>query len=463
MVRVRYQLWKIGVVAVCCLAVLLAVVLPAPVDAAEQFAAGTPMIRVLLSSHSSSYAVTVEEGEYALVTEDAPQDILQEYGPGSRIVFHSPEEADGFAEDSMLMLLPLDEDCLFRFNGLLYRGGFQTSRDDAYYAVNLVDVEQYLYGVVGYEIGYDYSLDATAAQAVAARSYALASIGAENRYYDVTNTVSSQVYGGYSAETAAIRAAVDASCGYVVMCDDEVVQAYYCSNAGGHTENIENVWYSDEVPLRGVDSSWDALAAEYSDYGASCYSWTVTYSPSTLVRLANAYGDTDIGTFEEITVYTEYDGQSSVSGRAMSVTIQGSRGSVTATKDNIRSLLDLKSTLIQVSGGSGKQVAAYVLGSNGELTAWEKLSDLFATGGNGAMHANGEEDTLYVVTAYGVEELDKEASQSEEIIINGWGYGHGVGMSQWGAIAMGDAGYSWEEIIEHYYCSDRSITLEQLY
>lgn len=444
-------------------AVLCAVLAASAAPASARRGGDAPQARVMLSSSGGPYTITIASGAYDLVAAEEPDDVLETYEEGDSITFDSPDTADGFRADSMLVALPQDEDCLFRFGGVTYRGAFQTARGDAYYAVNLIDVEQYLYGVVGRELGYNYSLDATAAQAVAARSYAIASISDSNRYYDLTNTTSSQVYGGYSAETAFIREAVDETRGYVVMHDNEAVLAYYSSNAGGHTEDIDNIWHSDEVPIRGVASSWDALAGDYSAYGASCYAWTVTYTPAQLVELANAYGDTDIGAYQGITLSTTYQGQSSVSGRAMSVTISGSRGSVTATKDNIRSLLNIDSTLIEISDTTGEPVAAYVKGRDGKLTAWQTLTDLFVTSGNGAMRANGSSDKIYVATANGVEALDKSSAVSDVVVISGKGNGHGVGMSQWGAIAMGDAGYGWEEIIEHYYCQDRSITLDWLY
>ena len=113
---------------------------------------------------------------------------------------------------------------------------------------------QYLYGVVGKEIGYGYHIEATKAQAVAARSYAIGNISSRNTYYDVTATTSSQVYGGYSGETSRMREAVGRYQGMVLTYNDAVIQAYFSSNAGGYTENIENVWVSDAVPIKGVPS-----------------------------------------------------------------------------------------------------------------------------------------------------------------------------------------------------------------
>lgn len=440
-VFVKLTAWLLAMVAL--------VLLPTPalaldLDDWDYDSPTPPELRVMLASGVYGHTIKVVSGEYLVVAANDRNHVYYTAATGEGITLS--------ANDNCLAL-PADEDSSFRFNGQNYRGGFRVvSSGSNGYAVNYIDVESYLYGVVGRELGYGYNLDATQAQAVAARSYALASISSSNKYYDVTNTTASQVYGGLAAETEKIRHAVDATRGYVLSYDRQVVMAYFSSNAGGHTEDIDQVWVSDEVPIWGVPSPYDAYAGDYSGYGASTYSWTVEYTPQEMVQLANAYGDTDIGSYRSVEVSTSYQGQTSVSGRAMEVTVKGSRGSVSATKDSIRSLLNLKSTLFTITDVGGSQ-EIYVKGGDGQVSAWSKLTQLFATAGSGATTLNGSNDTFFVRTANGLEEISKEGSSSDKVVISGYGYGHGVGMSQWGAIAMGDQGYSWQEIIEHYYCS----------
>lgn len=431
-------------------------------------------VRVMLtgSSSASSYSITVN-GDYELVSADDPDYVYAEISSGERIVFSSGGSRDyrceaageSFSSSSPFMAVPERADDYFTYNGSSYRGCFKAMHSGSYYyAINQINIELYLYGVVGRELGYGYNEDATMAQAVAARSYALANYSDSNVYYDLTTTTSSQVYGGMSAETQSIIDAVDGTCGMILEYRGEPVHTYYSSNMGGHTENIENVWVSDAIPIRGVPSPHDALAGNYSSYGASTYSWTVEYTPAELVALANSYGDTDIGAYQGISYSTTLNGQTSVSGRAMTVTISGSRGSVTATKDNIRSLLDLKSTLITISdGSSGGDV--YVKGADGQTVSLDSLDDLYAvSSGGGTMKANGGSSVLYVAGSSGVvSELREGGAGSGNIVISGRGYGHGVGLSQFGAIAMGDDGYTWDEIIEHYFCSDNGIELVEAY
>ncbi|MDO4732120.1 MAG: SpoIID/LytB domain-containing protein [Bacillota bacterium] len=418
-------------------------------------------VRVLLHSSSAecSYTLRIEEGTYLIQDERGMELGLLREGDSVSFSYEYGRywiEWSDAAEDSAepLMILSEDPEARFSLGGKSYRGGFKLMMNNSYcYGINIVDIELYLYGVVGRELGYNYHEEALKAQAVASRSYALANVSSSNVFYDVTATTSSQVYGGYSAESEAVRRAVDETRGQVLIYGNELVPAYYSSNAGGHTENIENVWNSDEIPFIGVPSPHDEKAGNYSSYGASCYSWTVDYGPADLVRLANAYGKTDIGSYKGISISQSHEGQSSVSGRAMELSIHGTKDSVTATKYNICSLLNLKSNLISISDSSGQQIAGYVLGADGQTRAWESFEGLYAIGAAfKAMLVNGNADSFYVYSGDGVKELAKKGSYANGVRISGKGYGHGVGMSQWGAIAMADEGYSWEEIIAHYYC-----------
>jgi stage II sporulation protein D len=431
-------------------------------------------VRVLLlgSSSATSFTVSIGSGEFSIVCAADPDDELCDVSSGS-VTFSAsgPNEysvSSGSFSDSgssPYLLVPESADDYFLFNGSPYHGCFKAIDSGAYYyALNQIKVELYLYGVVGREIGYGYGSDAIMAQAVAARSYALASYSAAHLYYDLTSTTSSQVYGGKNAESERIIQAVDGTCGQALNYNGCYISAYYSSNAGGYTENVENVWVSKAVPLKGVPSPHDSLAGTYSSYGASTYSWTVEYTPSQLVALANSYGKTDIGDYQSISMSTTCDGQTSVSGRAMSVTISGSEGSVTAKKDGIRSLLNLKSSLITITDLTSQKVGAYIKGSSNTAIALSALDSLYAIAGSGGVTlANGNASSLFVRGATSVVELPKKAATGNTIVINGRGYGHGVGMSQFGAIAMADDGYSWDEIIEHYYCDDTGIELTEAY
>ena len=436
-------------------------------------------VRVLLSGYSnaSSHSITIGSGTYSVASTANTGKTLATAASGTVVTFGKTGDGgytcsvggDSFSGSSAFIAIPAKDSDYFTFNGTDYRGCFKAmSYGQYFYPINQVNVELYTYGVVGRELGYGLSDAATMAQAVASRSYVLANYSSSHVYYDVTDTTASQVYGGKSAESAKIIQAVDNTRGYVLKYNGSIIQTYYSSNMGGYSENIENVWVSDAVPIKGVPSPYDAKAGDYSSYGASTYSWTVEFTPNQLVAMANRYGGTDIGEFVSITSSDTLNGKTSVSGRAMQVTITGTKGSVTATKDNIRWLLDLKSMLIEISGGSGgsSSAGAYVKGKDGKDVAFSDLRNLYATSGNGAALANGSNSSLYAIGAKGnLTELSKTASNSSggNIVIKGRGYGHGVGLSQFGTMGMGDAGYTWDQIIKHYFCTDTGIQLVKAY
>ncbi|HEY0458202.1 MAG TPA: SpoIID/LytB domain-containing protein [Pyrinomonadaceae bacterium] len=146
-----------------------------------------------------------------------------------------------------------------KLNGKAYRGRievFVNSRGTMT-VVNVVPLEDYLLGVVPRELGLP-SLEAQKAQAVAARTYAIANKdGFASQGFDLLPTVWSQVYGGVSAETAMATQAVLQTRGIVATYDGKPINALYTSTCGGRTENSENIFDFKEPYLRGVECSFE--------------------------------------------------------------------------------------------------------------------------------------------------------------------------------------------------------------
>ena len=144
-----------------------------------------------------------------------------------------------------------------RFNGKPYRGRievFVNSRGGLT-VVNAVSLEDYLLGVVPNELGLP-ELEAQKAQAVAARTYAVANInGFGSQGFDLLPTVRSQVYRGYSSESKMATQAVSETHGIVATYQGVPINAYYTSTCGGRTENSENIFDKYEPYLRGVECS----------------------------------------------------------------------------------------------------------------------------------------------------------------------------------------------------------------
>ena len=148
-----------------------------------------------------------------------------------------------------------------------YRGQIEVDVvDGKLRAINVVALDDYLYGVVPAEMPSTWAAPALEAQAVASRSYALATrkVAAP---FDVYADTRSQAYLGVSHETAATNAAVDATEGQVVMYGGKIASTFFFSSSGGETDSIASAWGVAPVPyLVAVPDPWDVLSP-YHDWG----------------------------------------------------------------------------------------------------------------------------------------------------------------------------------------------------
>ena len=205
---------------------------------------------------------------------------------------------------------------------------------------NIVGLEGYLKGVVASEMPATWEPEALAAQAVAARSYALATrkTGAS---FDLYPDDRSQVYGGVQAEHDSTTAAVDATAGQVVTKDGAVLVTYFSSTTGGRTANIEEV-FSNAAPspvFVSVDDPYDTISP-YHD-------WMVS---KTAAQVAS--GLKYLGTVTDVSV------DAFPSGRVRTVTADGSGGTVTYSGATVRSRLGLRSSWFAVGGPPPPAAAA---------------------------------------------------------------------------------------------------------
>lgn len=221
-----------------------------------------------------------------------------------------------------------------------YRGliEIRTTTSGRLTAVNELDLEEYLYGVIKMEVDPRWPVEALKAQAVAARTLARYSLGRFSREgYDVRATTEVQVYGGVAAEDARTTAAVDATRGEIIMSVEQPIFAAFHSDSGGHTESSEHVWGGRYVYLKGVPDPYSA--------GAPTNRWIVRFDlPAFEERLRQA--GRAIRGIESIEV-----ADTSPSGRVRSVRILSGAGALTVKATELRSLFGadlLKSTLFSV-------------------------------------------------------------------------------------------------------------------
>ncbi len=161
-----------------------------------------------------------------------------------------------------------------RVNGQPYRGSIEVRRTSAgrLTAINELDLERYLYGVIKGEIDPRWPPEAVKAQAVAARTLALQNLAElrgkfASEGYTLRATTDSQVYLGVAGEHSGALAAVDATRGIVMTFRGQPIFAAYHSNSGGHTEDSENVWGTPHPYLRGIPDPY-ALDAPGGQWAA---------------------------------------------------------------------------------------------------------------------------------------------------------------------------------------------------
>jgi stage II sporulation protein D len=200
-------------------------------------------------------------------------------------------------------------------------------------AINAVDLEDYVRGVISKESPASWPLEALKAQAVAARSYAL-STAVRGNGFDVYDDTRSQVYAGVGAETARTDQAVGATGLQVVLYGGSVAQTFFFSTSGGHTENNELSalgFGQPAVPyLRGVADPYEAAA------GSPYSHWKRKFS---LSRMNSALGRLVRGKLKKVIVT-----QRGTSPRIVRANLIGSGGTTTVTGPQLRDALSLPDT-----------------------------------------------------------------------------------------------------------------------
>ena len=154
-----------------------------------------------------------------------------------------------------------------------YRGHFKVVNDGGGLTVmNDIPLELYIRGVVPSEMPSGWEFEAHKAQAIAARSYAVANMGKRAKYgYDLKDTPEDQAYGGASAETKQTNNAVSETEGIVLVCQGKIVPAYYSASAGGKTNTGSQVWTTDLPFLKSVPSFDDGVGKKGHGVGMSQY------------------------------------------------------------------------------------------------------------------------------------------------------------------------------------------------
>ncbi|MDQ0298200.1 stage II sporulation protein D [Salibacterium salarium] len=308
---------------------------------------------------------------------------------------------------------------------------------------NVLDMEDYLKGVVPREMSASWPIEALKAQAVAARNYAQMNMASNEFLYDTT---SHQVYHGLSGEGARSNQAVEDTRGVIATHNGSPIYAYFHASSGGHTDNSENVW-ANEVPyIRGVEDSYDTHGSNPNN------NWTTTLSQDDATEAIFPDGNHELVDLEIM--------EKSDAGRVLEMKATGINEDTGETEekvlpdgsspDSLRWNLGttLKSTMFDLSSESSGNDGVTIKTADGSEESFDSAIGMEMRQEDGSDEAITYEN-LAVRTTSGVEYVDNISASSFEFEGSGWG--HGLGMSQWGAYNMAQQGMDYRDILNHYY------------
>ncbi|MDC1141660.1 SpoIID/LytB domain-containing protein [Planctomycetota bacterium] len=349
-----------------------------------------PIIRVMLTAPTEKGSAIVDAGK-SILTLDG--NTVQHEGSVTITSNDLGLQVGDYGSAKSVEIAPEEQSRHFTVNGRIYRGKarfFHTA--NGFECVNVVDLEQYVAGVIGWEMIAGWPLEALKAQAVASRTYALFEMQlarSSSRQWDVDDSTRYQVYGGVGPankpklwrETAKVLQARKETNGEVLTYNGKGFRAFFHSTSGGYSTDVRTGlgFDLDVTPLRGAD-----LGTYCKD--APKYLWTINLKDSEVgARLIeNGMGNQDIMKMEK--------DESSVSGHAVTIKMYNTRGrAVTVDARELRRVLGLYST-------------------------------------NFEAHRDG---SIWSFT--------------------GKGYGHGCGMCQWSARGMAKDGWAASRILEAMY------------
>ena len=335
-------------------------------------------------------------------------------GTSGEVTSHSGLISFQGLKGKTLHLRSLKRGMVFSVAGKRYRGEIELISQGNYFTVvEVAELEEYLYGVLPGEMSPSWPIEALKAQAVAARTYALNTRGKHTKEgYDVCTTTDCQVYRGFDGEAKPTNQAVEITRGEIMTYEGKPILAVFHSASGGYTENSENVWSAKVPYLRGV--------ADF-DQGTRHFDWIVTTTVGEFSQKLSARGYS-VGKIQDIRLSMmrlaahEDVTDRGISGRVTKLALIGTNGKKEVAGTPLRSIFGLKSSSFDLYLQKDK---------NGPKYQIEKAPKGWVN----------DPTTI--------------------LIIDGYGWGHGLGLSQWGAKAYAEKYPEdtelYRKILVHYY------------
>lgn len=437
----------------------------------EQGASSLNTIRVLLSSGSGQYiqddvALSVKE-DYDLVFNEKVNTLMA--GEVWKASNFNWEEID------CIKLVPKNNEQQLTIESIeksgahpSYYGTIEVIKlEKGYRLINEVDIEKYVAGVLPSEMPTSYGIEALKAQAVAIRTYGAACI-ASGKFMEygahVDDTTASQVYNRIPADELAIQAAQQTA-GLLLKSDGKLISNKFFATSCGYTANFGEVWAGATFPSNSP--TYLVASQQYVD-GPAVESLSEEEAFKTFIML----GEEDIDAFDEASPWFRW--KVTLDRETLSKLIEpalSKLGSSYSTlmsyvsKDGNKELFngqeigDIYSLEVVERGEGGNAMSLNIEGANGSIIVQTEylIRSLFASNDNQSLSVkrnNGTtvtQMTLLPSAFFMIEQEQNEDGLLQELTLIGGGNGHGVGLSQDGAKGMAERGFSYKEILEHYY------------
>jgi len=363
----------------------------------------TNEVRLLVDEAVNEKEIFVNSKCFVFIEEEK-KDLIN---PGEILKFAisnnnlSLRKGDNFYEAEYFQLIPVDSIQFLICNEMKLRGKLKIiNNSNSVMMINTLDLESYLKGVIPKEMPLgkgNENYEALKAFAICARTYSLQQLNSKKNF-DLYIDVRDQVYGGVDVESEISNSGVDETKNLILTYDGKPAKVFYHSTCGGKTEDVKNIFGIDSAHyLSGIEDGNDP----YCSISPS-YNWEEDYTPEIFIeRLENAnLVNDDFDVLENVYIVSRFksgrvnelriDLSSSQTGETTSVTLKG---------NNIRSV---------IRTSNSKSILKSI---------W----------------------------------FDLLMDENKNIIITGKGYGHGVGLCQWGAIGQSRAGKNFREILFHFF------------
>jgi SpoIID/LytB domain protein len=349
---------------------------------------------------------------------------------GSLVLMKDGESIGNFGPQFTLAPAPYSEENQISLNGHLYLGEITFTIENNQYIrpINKLPLDDYLKGVVPSEMPASWNLEALKAQAVAARTYVMTKLGAA-----IDDTVSYQAYNGFQWYPKSSQA-VDQTAGQLLKYHGKLISAVFSSSNGGVTESSENVWGSEQTPY---------LPAQADNYDPK-NPWTINLT-KTQIDLADkdlknpdlwwsSSVEKDKKVIDNMKAYLKSSGYANGDLKIVSIPEMAISPEKTTSGRSKKASIQIE-FFVKDSGG-------YRIGPDGALQKFVFEKTDFPISGLRALLGPS------LMKSYLVDPLQ---DTGDTYVLSGLGYGHGVGMSQWGAKVMGDQGITYNNILSFYY------------